>query len=302
MKAPTSPLVSVVVPCYNAKGTIDDCLGALTAQRPGFPWELIVVDSSSDGTDTRIARIAPEARLLHFQERVRCGQARNLGIRAARGDYVLFTDADCVVPPDWIAKMVDVLLSEDLDGICGSLANGTPWNISGTVGFLLEFFRFLGPRGPLKPTPFLLGANCGYRRALLDGDTPFPNRNAGDDFTGSWRVFRRGGRLAHYPAVRVTHWNRTGWRRVLRYQYHLGRSAVGYRCETSPRVIRLLRRFPFLVAVAPMVIVAWVGYAAFRRSSFSEILRYLVTLPLLLFANGFFALGFYRGLREAPPN
>jgi hypothetical protein len=54
------------------------------------------VDSSTDGTDGIVEREFPEVRLLHFRERCKVGEARNLGVQAARGDIVLFTDTDTI--------------------------------------------------------------------------------------------------------------------------------------------------------------------------------------------------------------
>jgi GT2 family glycosyltransferase len=95
--------ISVIVPAYNAAATLDRCLAALGEQtRP--PDEVIVVDDGSTDDSADIAR--------HYGVRVLCqvnagpAAARNAGARAACGDLLLFTDADCAPAPDWLEHMV----------------------------------------------------------------------------------------------------------------------------------------------------------------------------------------------------
>lgn len=87
------PMVSVVIPAYNASQRIGETLQSVLAQ-DFTDFEVIVVDDgSTDDTTTVVA---------NFGERVRCIQklnegtasARNVGIRAARGEYIAFVDAD----------------------------------------------------------------------------------------------------------------------------------------------------------------------------------------------------------------
>lgn len=99
------PRVTVVVPARNAARTIGACLSALGRQRyPAGRFEVLVVDDGSrDGTGEVAARRG--VRLLRINGRGPAA-ARNAGARAASGDLVLFTDADCQPDPDWVPRMV----------------------------------------------------------------------------------------------------------------------------------------------------------------------------------------------------
>lgn len=94
------PLVSVVVPTRDAARTVARCLASLRAQTwPAL--ELLVVDNwSQDGTWEVAGRLADVA--------VRAGPERsaqrNLGARRARGEWVLWVDADMVLPPDAVER------------------------------------------------------------------------------------------------------------------------------------------------------------------------------------------------------
>src|SRR5438093_10484670 len=101
------PSVSVVVAAYEAEDTIDACVRSLLELRyPTDKLELRVVDNeSSDGTVAALSEYGDRIVLLH--ERTRgAAAARNAGLAAATGEVIAFTDADCVVDPDWLRHLV----------------------------------------------------------------------------------------------------------------------------------------------------------------------------------------------------
>ena len=98
-------MISVIIPAYNAERTLPFTLRALQNQTlPRDLYEVIVVDdASTDGT----AAVAHEFGVRYrMQNKEGPAAARNLGVRAARGDIILFTDADCIPAENWIEKMV----------------------------------------------------------------------------------------------------------------------------------------------------------------------------------------------------
>lgn len=102
------PLVSVVIPAYNAERTLRDTVASALAQTLDDLEILVVDDGSHDGT----AAVAGA-----FDKRVRClstpnrgvSRARNTGIETARGRYVAFLDADDQWEPDKLRRQVEVL-------------------------------------------------------------------------------------------------------------------------------------------------------------------------------------------------
>lgn len=96
---------SVIVPAFNAQATIGACLSALAAQSVSREsYEVILVD---DGSTDRTGEIIRKSSFRYIrQDNAGPASARNRGAREAIGDIILFTDADCVPTPDWIAQMV----------------------------------------------------------------------------------------------------------------------------------------------------------------------------------------------------
>lgn len=114
----TLPSVSIVVPVLNGATTLPACLASLRRlDYPSDQLEVIVVDNGS--TDDTAALLAREHWIRTEAEPVRGpAAARNRGWRAARGDVIAFTDADCTVDPGWLRALVAPLADRDV-GIAG---------------------------------------------------------------------------------------------------------------------------------------------------------------------------------------
>lgn len=105
--------LSVIIPCFNAARTIADQLEALCGQEWSQSWEVVVVDNgSTDETQAIVATYGgrlPGLRLADASERRGAAHARNVGAKVARGEAVVFCDADDEVGPGWLAAIGDAL-------------------------------------------------------------------------------------------------------------------------------------------------------------------------------------------------
>src|SRR5262245_38924557 len=84
--------LSVIIAAHNAAAVIVDCLSALARQPHEQEFEIIVADSSTDGTDAVIRSRFSNVRLLHVPERIGVPQLRGLAIAEARGDIIAVID------------------------------------------------------------------------------------------------------------------------------------------------------------------------------------------------------------------
>ncbi|MFO1095509.1 MAG: glycosyltransferase family 2 protein [Planctomycetaceae bacterium] len=99
--------MTVVIPALNEERVIAECLHALAAQTyPADRTEVVVVDN---GSTDRTAQIAQElgAKVLHVAKRS-AYVARNAAIAATSGEFLAFTDADCLADPRWIEELIAV--------------------------------------------------------------------------------------------------------------------------------------------------------------------------------------------------
>ena len=120
MQVPMPPLVSVVIIGRNEGKRLDDCLNSVYAVAPeGFGMEVIYVDSASlDGSPERAREFG--AKVIEVQpERPSAALGRNAGWRAARGEFVLFLDADTILEPRFIARALAAMRSPDIAVVWG---------------------------------------------------------------------------------------------------------------------------------------------------------------------------------------
>jgi len=113
------PLVSIVVPAYNAEKYLDETVRSVVAQTYRN-WELVIIDDgSTDGTATIAKLYAEKDKRItyYFQENQKMATARNSGIARARGSYIAFLDADNIFLPNKLAMQVAYLEAHPECGI-----------------------------------------------------------------------------------------------------------------------------------------------------------------------------------------
>ena len=124
--------VSVVVPAYNVGPYLRPCLDSLRAQSCGSFEVVVVDDGSSDGTGAVADEVAAQDgrfRVLHV-EHAGAASARNAGLDAAQGEYVIFCDGDDWCRRDMLAKMLSAAKRHDCDvvlaGMVRHIRSGRP--------------------------------------------------------------------------------------------------------------------------------------------------------------------------------
>ena len=116
-----SPKVSVIVAVFQAVKTLRRCLDSIKNQTM-TEWEcLLVDDGSSDGSGKMCDEYASadaRFRVIH-KPNEGVAIARQTGIDSAKGDYVIFADADDWVEPDWLEKLYGKISTDEADmAIC----------------------------------------------------------------------------------------------------------------------------------------------------------------------------------------
>ena len=119
------PLVSVIVPVYNAERHIGECLRTIRDQTLTDFELLLVDDGSTDSTPSILAEFAagePRARVLKGPGRGTAGAARNAGIAEATGDYLAFLDADDYFLPTMLEELHAKAVEDDADVVACKFA------------------------------------------------------------------------------------------------------------------------------------------------------------------------------------
>jgi glycosyltransferase involved in cell wall biosynthesis len=225
-RRPVNPRFSVVIPAFNAESTVAETVRAVVAQPLARDlFECVVVD---DGSGDRTAAVAERAGALvvRLPGNQGASAARNAGIHSARGQWIAFTDADCVPSRRWLPAFL---------AAAETAAPGTLALAGQTIGLASKTpaARFMDLVGALdaeaylrhETMPWAPSCNLAYRRADLLAVGGF-------DAIFRWyetpelqvRLTERfGGKILHVPAAIVLHRHRATWTGLWQQQVNYGR-------------------------------------------------------------------------------
>ncbi len=204
-----APLVSIVVPTRNRAPQLRDLLVALSQQTFSLARaEIIVVDNESDDETRDVVLRATEGGLpVRYVRKENDGPAssRNRGAELAAGEFVAFTDSDCLPEPGWLSSGVGAFTA-GTGLVCGPIL---PIPVGRDAPFFVHQINAVDREEGLYPT-----ANIFYRRDVFLRLGGFDERSrtyawgqpiGGDDTEMAWRVKRAGYASAFAPAAAVRH-------------------------------------------------------------------------------------------------
>ncbi len=104
--------VSVIIVTYNHRKYIGQCLESVIEQKP---YEVVVVDNGSDGTAEYVIRNFPSVKVIKPEKNLGYAGGNNLGVRHARGEYIVILNPDTVVEKGWLEELVKPLEKRQAD-------------------------------------------------------------------------------------------------------------------------------------------------------------------------------------------
>ncbi len=288
--------ISLVVAAYDAADTLPALLDSIEAQSlPPEQFEAVVVDDGSTDGTREIVKRYPFVRLLTQKNRGP-GAARNLATRSVHGEIIAYTDADCVLPADWLATHVQ--LHErlpEIDALLGSVMPGTalPYGSSALADHLCSWFN-AHPGLPERTPDYMPSVNISVKRRVIDAGVSWSeDRITGEDVDFSLQMVARGMKLRFIPKHWLRHTDRRTLSGYLRHQYNWGYHAPLIRGRSKQAKYAFL--FPpsmWKVALfAPAIVL---GYTALVAIGWwrSRPLGLLSVLPLLVLGK----LAYFRGV------
>ncbi len=117
-----NPMISVVIPAYNEEKCIASTLNAFLRQQTSQQFEVILVDNNStDKTAEIVKKYTTKLPLIMLTEKKKGrGAARKAGFAKAKGEIILSTDADTVVPENWIENLTHALTGQKAIAVTGT--------------------------------------------------------------------------------------------------------------------------------------------------------------------------------------
>jgi glycosyltransferase involved in cell wall biosynthesis len=280
-----NPAITVIIPSYNSKRTIRQCLESVLRQKTKISHEIIVVDSSDDKTDEIIRGYGPRIKLIHKKKKTLPGEARNIGIRKAKGKFVALIDADCVADENWLSRIYDAHKKHEIVG--GRIMNGNPSNLIGWSLFLSEFSDFIGNKN--KIVDYIPTCNISYNKKIFQKYGFFPE----DIFPSEDLIFNLHVKEPKLfsNSILIKHINRTSLLAVVKHSYKLG-----YTDALARRRANLVGKIAVKYKILIPLLIAYrflkIGYNSLKSNA---LLIFLLTSPLILICLLSWDIGFFTG-------
>ena len=230
-----NPFFSIIVPTYNRPRQIVLCLEALS--RINYPYrsfEVIVVDDGSRlPVQIFISPFVDKVNLtIITQENAGPSAARNAGAKVAKGDFLAFTDDDCVPSPDWLQTLSLRFKTSPECAIVGRSVNALADNLFDTASqMLIEYLHAYYNQDP-NQARFIISNNLSLPTKQFHNvggfDTIFSNAGGEDrEFCEHWRHY--GYRAIYAPEVLVYHAHGLTFSSFWRQHFNYGRGAFLFR-------------------------------------------------------------------------
>lgn len=215
-------MISVVIPSYNSRAFLEKCLVALSEQSaPSDAFEVIVVDDGSTD-DTKSLQQQFAIRYVH-QENQGPAAARNTGFHHAKGDIVLYIDADCIATPHLVATVQDAFRAKDVVGLKGFYRTQQK-EIMARFAQLEYEYKYL-KIARYTYIDFVDTYAAAYRRDLLMREGGFDARfrvASGEDIDLSYRLSSRGYKMIACQDMVVFHHHPDTLKKYIKRKYKVG--------------------------------------------------------------------------------
>jgi glycosyltransferase involved in cell wall biosynthesis len=223
------PKVSVIVPVKNGAAHIGELLDSLMqVEYEKDKLEIIVVDGNSTDKTREIVSEYPVKLLL--EERPGLNAARNTGIKNSNGEIIVFTDADCIIPEDWIKKIVENFQDQQVGCVGGNVIGYYDSFLSRySDESLIPVMRIFRKREVLTsvkpPQKYPAGCNMALRKDALEKAELFDEgiKYGFDEDELVERICKIGYNMVLDPNVVVKHKHRPVLKELLRQNFSYGR-------------------------------------------------------------------------------
>lgn len=227
----TEPMVSVIIPVRNGEKTVGELLDSLLkVDYPKEKLEIIVVDgNSTDKTRNIVSKYPFE---LIIQEGNGLNAARNTGIKHSNGKIVAFTDADCIVPENWIKKIVENFRDPQIGCIGGSVkGDGDGFFSRYADESIMPTVRAFKKREVLDNVKLFFcypaGCNMAFRRETFEKVGGFDETiiYSFDEDEFVEKVCKAGYKMVIDPDVLIRHKHRSTFKELLKQTFKYGRGS-----------------------------------------------------------------------------
>lgn len=229
--------VSVIIPCRNEVNSIEECIQKIYGfQAPEGGFEVIVVDGmSDDGTADVLRQLKrekyPELIVLDNPGRT-APSAMNIGIRTARGEYIVRTDPRCIHPRNYLVDLLHLSEATKADNVGGVLVpEGKTYiqkSIAAAYASPIAMGGALRDRGEFTGETDAVYGGCFRRERLIEAGMYDESMVRNQDDELSFRLKKLGGKIVQSGRIRITYFPRNRYGQLFKqfFQYGYWKVAV----------------------------------------------------------------------------
>ena len=310
------PLITIIVPVRNEEKTIEKCLQSLKSL--DYPnYEIIVVnDGSTDGTEKILKKF--DTIVVLNTEGVGPSMARNLAIENAKGEYLAFTDGDCLIDKDWLNQLLAYFKDTNIMGVGGNQLcpeDETPFgkdvhDFLNLIAFSTDYLKSGKEVMNIRHNPT---CNMMYRRAAFQQMGGIQKDLwPCEDLEFDCRLTRSGYTLIYNPRAVVYHYRPKNLKKFGQMHFRYGRAHVklvrryGFMEKIHyipPIILSLLILESFLLLYNPIIAIAVLCclmilplfYFLLKLKSLLKAFKYYGMLLVTIIS---WTMGFIRGLAD----
>lgn len=242
---------SFVIPVYNRPDELEEFLESCT-QLTVSDYEVVIVeDGSSEKSDIIVDRYKEQIKIsYYFKENAGPSIARNYGAKWAKGDFLIFTDSDCILPPEYLQVVNEQILAETQVWGGPDAAHPSFNNLQKAISYAMTSVLTTGGiRGQKKSVEkfYARSFNMGIDRQLFYELGGFPNTrmHPGEDMVLAIEIVNREYRTQYIHDAFVYHKRRTSLKKFFKQVSNFGKVRV-YITELYPETFKVIYLFPTL--------------------------------------------------------
>ncbi len=251
-------LFSIIVPVYNRPDEVADLLQSLTKQTDSGFELVIVEDGSTLRCESQVKDIQGKFPIkYYYKENEGRSPARNYGIEHSEGDYLVFVDSDCVLPPDYIESLRKALSEKWSDCFGGpDAAHESFSDIQKAINYSMTSFLTTGGirGGKVQLEKFVPRTfNTGFSREVYKKTGGFREMFS-EDIDMSTRIRLNGFSISLFRSVKVFHKRRVDLRKFWRQVHVFGMSRITLQL-LYPGSMKLVHWLPALFVIFALAMI-----------------------------------------------
>jgi len=251
--------ISIIVPVFNRPHEVKELLQSMTEQTDK-DFEVVIVEDGSDVTCDSVCEIYRDRLDLHYyyKENSGPGQSRNYGCKQAKGNYFIFLDSDCMLPPHYVEIVKNELKNTPADAYGGpDKAHPDFTHLQKAINYsMTSLFTTGGIRGKSEKLDkfYPRSFNMGYSESVFQATEGFSKMRFGEDIDMSIRILKNGFKTKLFKKAFVYHKRRSTFKQFFKQVFNSGIARINL-YKKYPDSLKLVHWLPSFFTIGMIALI-----------------------------------------------